>query len=417
MTDTAVDIDGLDPAATLDGSERIEVQQGTGANSSRKTTLAAAMALASGAKTGDVLLTVRTPDASWLQLGTIYNQSDYPALYGVVGLLPDGPMGDTFVANAHGVPAAVNNANAVAKINSTTAVVATSSAIYKTVDQGATWQVVTATADTRFWILAMTESIWLMGVAGNVLKRTTDGGATWATVAGITLANFSGQCRVSSTRAFVPVSGGYRMTNDAGATWTTVTVPSNFNGGLMHFTDSTWVLFPQTASATAKRTTDGGATWADVTIAPSQTRMTPASAVIDAKSGIIVCNSQAYCYYTNDAGATWKASTGVTSGSSASSSIIDANTIILIQGGSSGTVYRSTDKGVTWANLGNKGNTDSVKVLIPFTEDYGLQVGSTANVSYSVPGSYLYNTATQFRTPMIVGPMPYSSAIKAYIKA
>ena len=77
----------------------------------------------------------------------------------------------------------------------------------------------------------------------------------------------------------------------------------------------------------------------------------------------------------------------------------------------------STDRGATWINLGNKGNTDGIKVLIPFTEGYGLQIGSTANVSYSVPGSYHYNTATQFRTPMIVGPMPYSSVVKAYIKA
>jgi len=195
----------------------------------------------------------------------------------------------------------------------------TSTLIYNYAEQSS------GTTNALYSVSSVSESVgWTAGANATVL-RTTNAGTTWLSATGTGLSghvyNIWG---ISTTTAFcttTPSTTNIYKTTDGGATWTTVFSQS---GG---FIDAIQMISPTTGYAvgdpvggkwTVLKTTDSGNTWNRIATEPVQ-------------SG-------------SEAG--WN-----------NSFQIDGNYMWF--GTSSGTVYHSTDLGVTWSSSATPGSTNN----------------------------------------------------------
>lgn len=87
-----------------------------------------------GAQTGDMLLTARAPGAGWLKQGTVYLQSSYPALYALVGLIPDAPPGRLWASGTS--PGSLND---LCVTDEGTLIAVGNNAVWRSTNKGSSW--------------------------------------------------------------------------------------------------------------------------------------------------------------------------------------------------------------------------------------------------------------------------------------
>lgn len=241
-------------------------------------------------------------------------------------------------------------------------VVGANGTILRTGDGGATWSAQpsgTSAFLNRVQFVSATRG-WIVGYLGTILS-TSNGGQTWSNVSpppSSTSMGFAGLSFVNETTGWV-VGGGdsggiVLKTTDGGATWTSL-LPPDPNGtyGAVSFADTNHGFVG--ADGAVLSTTDGGATWSrrPMTV-PGVSGPFPMhfhdARFMSASAGTFVggAHNGDTIITTSDAGATWTTLrlnppvdifTGVAFG--------DGRNLWVV--GSSGHVYWSRDRGITWS--------------------------------------------------------------------
>ena len=211
-----------------------------------------------------------------------------------------------------------------------------------------------------------TPSLVLAGTGGAGVFRSTDGGASWTRsssglpsdtmVSALTFAPTAADTVYAGTYA----SGAYRST-DAGQTWVKVT--SSLDTGTFNYIAvdplDAATVFIGSAGIGVWRSTDGGVTWTLLTSAGGGNIAGDALAIApsDPQTVYVVGSSM---LRSSDGGTTWTEMAPVTQAASVSVDPADADTILV--GGMEG-VFRSTDRGASWAQVETVPGYDVVVTL------------------------------------------------------
>jgi len=405
MADMGTDFNGLDPAGTLTGAEVVAVQRGTGEGSTLRTTIAAILAMAgSGAQTGDTLVSARNPGAGWLRLGTVYSQSAYPALYGLVGLIGDVPPGRNWTAQTPttGITIAINDA---CWITERIAVAVGNAAVWRTTDGGASWAQITVTGNLLAVARVSSTVVIACGQAGVVL-RSVDSGATWTAVSSGTTNSLRTITVFTSSRIYLTGdTSTARLSTDGGASFGAGTSAMASALRTIRFSGSVAVAFAG-AGTSAARTTDGGATWTTITI-PTFNNARGMCAFDELRA--VVSTSQGLILRTIDAGVTWTTSTlsGVTN---SQGGIVRTSALAAVLVANSGTSYCTFDAGESWTAIA----TALTGATAAFAVEDSLAVAVGNGVQFRSLPEYSYDSGTQFITPSLAG---IGAGLTGYIKA
>lgn len=173
-------------------------------------------------------------------------------------------------------------------------------ALYRTIDNGASYKLVSTDVLTRILCLNfINSSNGFAGANDGYLLRTTDAGATWQSTRPFPGKNISHIKFISSQTGFMLTgTNEIHKTTNAGLTWTSYPLPSGFIPFRIAFYDENTGLL--TSSSSMLRTTNGGSTWTTVALLP---------------------NVRSVCI---------------------------VNPQLTFAGGDSARIYKSTDKGLTW---------------------------------------------------------------------
>ncbi|TRO41721.1 hypothetical protein EQ832_01520 [Pseudomonas sp. ALS1131] len=215
-----------------------------------------------GQQIGDILITARPAVPGYLPAdGSLYLQSAYPELFGVVGLLRTGASGVEWSASA---PFAISTINAIGT------------------DRDGTW----------------------IACGTNNLARSVDGGATWGAASNLGIGTIS-RLRTDGAGVWIAVSyNKIARSTDNGASWTTITISSSYTATVLE-TDrnGVWIVaFGEYQDL--MRSTDNGLTWTTLTTAPPQQYIEFLATDENGFWLALQMSSQAYLYSV-DSGATW----------------------------------------------------------------------------------------------------------------
>lgn len=275
-----------------------------------------------------------------------------------------------------GLPGSAAAAVGVVPSDASTVYAAATGGLYKSSSAGEEWALlpfptwnsdVQVSADSTPAVYANTGSI----------QRTTDGGLTWKRISPDSRFGVSSfaVARADGKTLYAALSEGMAKTSDGGTTWKILdTIPHDYYDFYYGFAASVVTIDPHDASHAyvGKRgglyqTTDGGSTWSAAgslsairTIAIDEADSSIAFAGTDASTGL---------FKTVDGGVTWT-----------SAGLADKYIRTLAQHGASlyagsfdGRVYRSDDRGVTWAGF-----------------DDGLSRAPVSRLDIDVSGRHLY---------------------------
>lgn len=352
-------------------------------------------------ETGDVLITARNPGAGWLRCGRIYSQSTYPDLFNLVGLVPDGPAGASWSRWEPGRPPNTH-LNDACWLTDRIAVACGNDVIWRTTDGGASWSRIAVTGNL-LCVARVSDNVVLAAGYGGVILRSTDAGKSWAPVTSGTGSMISALTVFNASRIVAhAAAGSSRISSDGGATWSagaptgTITIY-----GSVRFNDSTAVVFGE-GSPTAYRTVNGGSSWMDISV-PSY-RGIVYTASISPTTAVAVDSTGAGMRSTNE-GLTWTVITTGTSGVRAVE--VSGEGFVVVVG--IRPAY-STDYGATWAPV----SASLSGVQTAFAIPGGEVIGVGNSVQYRSLPQYGYDSATQFKTPIVAG---LGTGLKGYIKA
>lgn len=405
MADMGTDFNGLPAAGTLTGAEVVAVQRGTGEGSTLRTTIAAILAMAgSGAQTGDTLVSARNPGAGWLRLGTVYSQSAYPALYGLVGLIGDVPPGRNWTAQTptSGITTAINDA---CWVTDKIAVAVGNNVVWRTTDGGASWAQI-AVAGNLLTVARVSSTVVIACGASGVILRSVDSGATWSAVSSGTTNGLRAITVFTASRIYIAGdSSTARLSTDGGASFGAGTSAMANVFRAIRFSGNVAVAFA-TVGTSAARTTDGGATWTTITI-PTFNNARGMCAFDGLRA--VVSTSQGVILRTIDAGVTWTTSTlsGVTN---SQGGIVRTSPLAAVLVTSSGTSYCTFDAGESWTAIA----AALTGATAAFAVEDSLAVAVGPGVQFRSLPEYSYDSGTQFITPSLAG---IGAGLTGYIKA
>ena len=397
MADTALPIGTLPAAGALQPTDKLEIERGSGESAvGLRTTIADIVAAAaSSAQTGDMLLTVRNPGGGWLEQGAVYPQVAYPELFGMVGLLPDGPPGATgFTAVSGGTGRAASD---YVHITDDHIIGFGGTTIWRTFDRGDSWTNGTLPASVSSGVF-LPSGLYLSGVG--VLLRSVDRGATFTSIA-LPVGFGTGVPRVTQSGGRIFVSGTSSQatwySDNFGATW----VPLSQTGrrSILPMGNGIVIAFGSNSTG-AHRSIDNGDTWVALTLPTNG----PSSANqgINFGNGVGIIPGNGTILRTTDYGATWAATTLTGLGAAARIFYHQERVFAL---GAGGTVFHSDSMGGGWASVGPVTHSgiwyfDKSGLILPAAD------GTTAQRS---PYLYNYDPATMFKTPVV-------SDVRGYIK-
>lgn len=397
MADTGTDFQGLPLAGALLPTDVVPIQRGEGEDSTLKTTIADILANAgSGAQTGDLLLTVRAPEGSWLEQDSVYLQSEYPELFALVGLLPDAPPGRLWTAATS--PGVIT---AICRVTDDIAVAVGNNTVWRTTDGTATWTAIPVVGNLLD-VKAVNGVLMACGTGGVVL-RSTDQGATWSSVASGTTQTLQHVLVMSQSVVLVAGNAGtVRRSVDAGLTFAAVTgFTSATYDKSVRFSPLVAIIYQ--AVNFAYRTVDAGATWTAVTLTDANVGSAQQGYVFDSSTAVIPAANGNWLRTINQ-GESWTVTnvSGMPSGSGLIG--VSAKRAAWPQGfGSAG--YVTDDAGLTWTSVGSVYGRFGAALNKALLYSYDKS-DTTAAKSRA---EYAYDTATMFKTPMI-------GDVRGYIK-
>jgi hypothetical protein len=378
-----------------------------------------------GQAIGDVLITDRVPSASYVLADTIYSRAAYPELFSLVGTLAAYNDGTNFTpvtapfSNVVSIACGQGDVFiAVGSVESS----ATGGRAVKSTDGGATWTAVLGlnSKEPLSYIATDSGGNWFVVSDYNysTAYRSSDNGLTWVSATKPS-ASFSPVFLVADQRG-VFIYGSYWSagnqayyfySTDYGVTW----IPG--------FSVSSGYV-PQGAPAT-----DGNGMWLS-TLSLSSNSMTVVSYDNFASAsyfGDIYSPRSGGGGVIVGAGASLRSLTVVSDGGLSckyapniwpSSYIVDRSGCIhvhsgLVGGATMTKVWRSYDRGETWATFPRSATPIAMGVNTTCVGQSGAWVSVYSGVWYRSTRLYNYDVATQFRTPQIKAPKGF----KAYIKA
>ena len=270
MADTGQSIGALDLAGALNDDDMLEIERPDGdpeadpprPNTGWRTSVGELAAkISGGARTGDMLLTVRVPEGGWLEQGAVYSQAAYPELFALVGLVPDGPPGATSSAIPGGTGRAIAD---YTNVSGSEIVGVGNNTIVRSSNAGLSFAATTTTWNLTT-VQALASGVYASGPS--TLVRSIDRGLTFQAVAlpsgfGTTAATLY----QSGGRLFITNrTANSWFSDDFGATWTR---HGSNNTGYASFLPlgNGVVLAFRTNSTEAFRSEDNGDTFASITL-------------------------------------------------------------------------------------------------------------------------------------------------------
>lgn len=379
-----------------------------------------------GQKIGDILETIRTPDATYLLCDTIYTQAAYPELFAIIGTQGEKDDGVNPVSISHGLGSGYIVWAIQVGMNDVFVAVGgsgnsdTNGVAGRSTDKGLTWSPIPtltggyslkslATDGVGTWVATMNRSGGAAAVA-----RSTDNGLTW-TVSDLTV-GYSNNGQPPSlvydgVSRFLIYSYGQSTTHgaistDGGATWAGVVLPT----GIQYVTSDGSGSFYMTRQPAANQQEFLKTGVSDLIFSTVISRTGGGNTYFGTPvhgGGISAFIMDAQLFVSDDGGKTWTAKL-IARGIAGTNVTVSRDGYIFVRYYKG--VLFSSDKGETWIarptggiQMAINGNMTSDGVVV--------SVGDSATFSRSTR-LYNYDVATQFKTPARKAPNGY----KAYIK-
>jgi hypothetical protein len=371
---------------------------------------------------GDVLITTRTPDATYLLPDTVYSRAAYPELFSIVGSTEDKNDAGNFSISSSGQGGNTYfRSVACGKDNLMIAVGFTgnnASAAIKSIDGGATWSVISSISgidSINLRCIATDEKgVWIIGTGSGTGYRSKDNGMTWSAAFG--MAGITAACSCLATTksgawmASAADSQSYTFSRsiDNGNTWTSIA-----NIGLAGLiTADEYGTFYTVYSNVLYKSFDNGASWYQVGYLGAGGAFPPIF-----NKGVGVLWAGYGIYITSDRGETWQSF----SYNSASQGRywVDRESVVYIQ--QYGKMYKSYDGGCTWRvsnatyyNFSPYGLLNCM--AIDGNGNWVVVNQSDPTTFYRSTRLYNYDVASQFKTPPFKAPKGYKAFMKGKLQ-
>ncbi len=257
--------------------------------------------------------------------------------------------------------------------------------IWKSTDSGNTWASATTPA-VRFSGNFYINEIWFAApndgwaVAGGMnagqLWHTTDTGTTWVNCPGFNGGNLRDPSSVRSTSKNLCVAGEYfgvMISTDSGATFTN---PFDQQMRGLDYVDDLHLVCTPYLSPNYYYSPDGGTTWIPTPLDSGDAwavwGMKGTSTFYVAPENSALRGKPSSVFRSDDFGVTWKSistlpfkTTGDIKGTGCAIFVQNCGEA---QGNAQAGIYRSTDEGVTWINIGGPGPNNELDTRFAFTD-------------------------------------------------
>ncbi len=276
--------------------------------------------------------------------------------------------------------------------------------IYSTTNGGTNWSVYQTLSKRALRAVAIDGfNVYVVGEAGSIY-RSSDQGTTWDEKF-----SYIGQALEFQRRViFVNQNVGYicggsssasdslgyvLKTTDGGLTW--FQLPYNFKTQLYAIAAPYEnVIYTSAGSSLVFKSTDGGNTWTKSTIYATATTLWDIQ-FFDENIGY-ACGSSGRIFKTTDGGINWSLLTSPFGTSTVySMAILDANTVVAT--GVSAKAYKTTDGGSTWITL--NANIPGSYFIVRFYQNTGYigsYVSPSGYISKSTDGGNTWNAVTSY---------------------
>ena len=247
-------------------------------------------------KIGDVFQGAVKPTAdTWLPLGgSLYLQSSYAELFGILGLIADSPNNvktwttKTMPSSANWSRIAYGNGTFVAIIASATNKCATST-------DGSTWTQRTMSSSQNWKDVAFGAGLFV-AISDSGVAATSPNGITWTTRSASIAAVYTSLTYMNGK--FICLSGGKCATSSDGITWNQTTIA--YDKGWHQLVHGNGILIATTESNKVYTSSDEGVTWVERSLAFYTTGITFGNGLF------VIATQSDYCYTSTD-GVTWVA--------------------------------------------------------------------------------------------------------------
>lgn len=360
-----------------------------------------------GQKVGDVLITARTPDASYLPAtGNIYMQSAYPELFDQVGLI-GGDVALAWEQVANGLTSVV--INDVAMGDDGVCIAVSNGAVYRSIDNGLTWTIYTHASLTGGASKVQTDGsgVWVV-LYNTQAQRSLDNGITWQSYqfqsGSATILSFKTDQRGVWVAALS--TGRPRVSTNNGQTWAELGSGSTPIAATAIETDGDGYWLFGTGNGQVYQAQSGSWVYTAVTTGyPSQ----GISGIATDRKGVwLITGGQHVTRSLNDR-VTWE--TMASANLAGSGKLITNRDGVWVSAISNAAIRRSLNDGLSWENVSVPGAPSAAFNGVACAGDYFVAVGSVGLFAASRP-AYGYDTATQFRLPSVPAP----AGLSAYIK-
>ncbi len=217
----------------------------------------------------------------------------------------------------------------------------TGSGLFRSADNGNTWQAVDSPIDDGDVVFVSGDAIIVADA--NFIWRSTDDGVSWDVVEQFALTGIQGFAR-AGTRLFAAANSGMETSDDNGATWKF----TYFDGGVASFASDGTTIYLGSASK-VYRSTNLGNTWIDSSVGLGKGNI-QAMLVEGNTLYAATPTDAAGIYRSTNGAANWsRAATGLPVGSNIRSlAVLGA---YLYAGTNGDGIYRSLNHGATWTKV------------------------------------------------------------------
>ncbi|WP_374418694.1 WD40/YVTN/BNR-like repeat-containing protein [Stutzerimonas kunmingensis] len=360
-----------------------------------------------GQKVGDVLITARTPDASYLPAtGNIYMQSAYPELFEEVGLIG----GDVALAWEHVANGLTSFAiNDVAMGDDGVCIAVSNGAVYRSIDNGLTWTIYTHASLTGGGLKVQTDGngVWVI-LNNTTARRSLDNGITWqsSTLQSGSATILSFKTDQVGTWVAALSTGRPRVSTNNGQTWAELGGGQTTVAATAIETDGNGYWIFGTGDGQVYQANAGN--WIYTTLAtgfPSQV----ISGIATDRNGVWIIIGSNYVTRSLNDRVTWETVTGASL--AGNGKLVTNGRGVWLSASTNSSIRRSLDNGLSWENGSVPGAPSAAFNGAACAGDYFVAVGSVGLFAASKP-VYGYDTTTQFRLPKLPAP----AGLSAYIK-